>query len=76
MGSFVEHADHVEHGADVTVGCVKMAREEAPAFGVMHVDDQIPAGLIVGEDPKADARRFRRSPNGVVLITTEMLSRL
>jgi len=33
-------ADHVAHGADVTVGCVKMPRAEAHAFGVMHVDDE------------------------------------
>ena len=32
--------DHVERGADVTVGCVEVPREEATAFGVMHVDDQ------------------------------------
>lgn len=30
---------HVETGADVTVGCVEVPREEASAFGVMHVDE-------------------------------------
>jgi glucose-1-phosphate adenylyltransferase len=30
--------EHVEHGADVTVGCLTVAREEATAFGVMAVD--------------------------------------
>jgi glucose-1-phosphate adenylyltransferase len=30
---------HVESGADVTVGCVEVAREEASGFGVMHVDE-------------------------------------
>ncbi|SKB06945.1 glucose-1-phosphate adenylyltransferase [Aeromicrobium choanae] len=29
---------HVETGADVTVGCLTVPREEATAFGVMHVD--------------------------------------
>jgi len=33
-------ADHLAHAADVTVGCVKMPREEASAFGVMHVNDE------------------------------------
>ena len=33
-------AQHVESGADVTVGCVEVPREEASAFGVMHVDEQ------------------------------------
>lgn len=30
---------HVERGADVTVGCMPVAREQARAFGVLHVDD-------------------------------------
>lgn len=31
---------HVDAGADVTVGCLEVPREEASAFGVMHVDEQ------------------------------------
>jgi len=30
--------DHVEHGADVTVGCLTVPRTEASAFGVMAID--------------------------------------
>jgi glucose-1-phosphate adenylyltransferase len=37
---------------------------------------QIPAGLVVGEDPEEDARRFRRTDKGVVLITQPMIDRL
>ena len=36
----------------------------------------IPAGLVVGEDPELDASRFRRSANGVCLITQPMIDRL
>ncbi len=36
----------------------------------------IPEGLVVGQDPEADARRFFRTDNGVTLITQDMLSRL
>ncbi len=36
----------------------------------------IPEGLVVGEDPELDARRFRRSENGVCLITQTMLDKL
>jgi len=36
----------------------------------------IPNGLVVGEDPEEDARRFRRSENGVCLITQPMIDRL
>ncbi|MBZ0162449.1 MAG: glucose-1-phosphate adenylyltransferase [Notoacmeibacter sp.] len=34
---------------------------------------KIPAGLVVGEDPELDARRFNRSPGGICLITQDML---
>ena len=36
----------------------------------------IPEGLVVGEDPKVDAARFRRTDKGVCLITQAMIDRL
>ncbi|XDA98348.1 glucose-1-phosphate adenylyltransferase [Sulfitobacter sp. LCG007] len=36
----------------------------------------IPAGLVVGEDPELDAKRFRRTSQGVTLITQTMIDRL
>jgi glucose-1-phosphate adenylyltransferase len=36
----------------------------------------IPPGLVVGEDPELDARRFRRSDRGICLITQPMIDRL
>jgi len=36
----------------------------------------IPAGLVVGEDPELDAQRFRRTSNGICLITGKMIARL
>lgn len=33
--------DHVESGADVTVGCLTVPRAEATAFGVMDVDETL-----------------------------------
>jgi glucose-1-phosphate adenylyltransferase len=36
----------------------------------------IPEGLVVGEDPALDAKRFRRTEGGVTLITQPMLDRL
>ena len=36
----------------------------------------IPEGMVIGEDPQADARRFERSEGGVVLVTREMLEKL
>jgi len=37
---------------------------------------QIPPGLVVGEDPEADARTFRRTENGICLITQAMIDTL
>ena len=37
---------------------------------------KLPEGLVVGEDPELDAKRFYRSPGGVVLVTRDMLARL
>ncbi|QCI94480.1 glucose-1-phosphate adenylyltransferase [Novosphingobium sp. EMRT-2] len=37
---------------------------------------RIPEGLVVGEDPELDSRRFRRTDNGVCLITKDMIERL
>ena len=37
---------------------------------------RIPAGMVIGEDPHEDARRFRRTDNGVTLVTQQMLDRL
>ncbi len=37
---------------------------------------RIPEGLVVGEDHDLDAKRFRRSANGVCLITQSMIDRL
>jgi glucose-1-phosphate adenylyltransferase len=36
----------------------------------------IPEGLVIGEDPELDARRFERSDGGVTLVTAEMLAAL
>ena len=36
----------------------------------------IPEGLVVGEDPDFDAKRFRRTERGVCLITQEMIDKL
>ena len=36
----------------------------------------IPKGLVVGEDPDLDAKRFRRTENGTCLITQPMIDNL
>ncbi len=44
---------HVQSGADVTIGCIEVPRAEASGFGVMHVDaeDRLLAFLEKPADP-------------------------
>ncbi|WP_131114037.1 glucose-1-phosphate adenylyltransferase [Lichenihabitans psoromatis] len=46
---------HVDSGADVTVGCLEVPRMEAVGFGVMHIDenDRILSFLEKPKDPPA-----------------------
>jgi NDP-sugar pyrophosphorylase family protein len=43
---------------------------------VIDAEVKIPEGLVVGEDPELDAKRFRRTERGVCLITQPMIDRL
>ena len=43
---------------------------------VIDANVTIPDGLVVGEDPVLDAKRFRRTEEGVTLITQTMLDKL
>ncbi len=43
---------------------------------VVDAGVQIPPGLVVGEDPEEDAKRFRVSENGICLITKPMIDKL
>jgi glucose-1-phosphate adenylyltransferase len=43
---------------------------------VVDAGVNIPEGLIVGEDAKLDAKRFRVSEKGIALITQDMINRL
>ncbi len=56
---------------DVDVGRHARLRRVVVARG-----SRIPRGLVVGEDPEEDARRFYRTPNGVTLISQRMLEKL
>jgi glucose-1-phosphate adenylyltransferase len=55
----------------VTVGRAARLKNVVVDRGV-----QIPAGLVVGEDPVLDAQRFRRTEKGICLITQPMLDKL
>jgi glucose-1-phosphate adenylyltransferase len=55
---------------------VNIGRNASLKKVVIDSDINIPEGLVVGEDPILDAKRFRRTEGGVCLITQPMLDRL
>jgi glucose-1-phosphate adenylyltransferase len=61
--------------AVIMPGCV-IERDARLHKVVIDQGVRIPTGLVVGEDPIVDARRFRRSEKGVCLITQDMIDRL
>lgn len=62
-------------GAIVLPGC-DIGRHARLRRCIVARDCQIPAGLVVGEDPEEDARRFYRTEGGVTLISQRTLSQL
>lgn len=70
MGSF----SRVEEG--VILPYCNIGRGARLSRVIVDSGVRIPEGLVVGEDPDLDARRFRRTDNGVCLITKPMIARL
>ena len=60
----------------VVLPYVDIARHCRLTNVVIDAGVKIPQGLVVGEDPELDARRFRRSELGICLITQPMIDRL
>ena len=56
---------------DVNIGRHAMLKDVVIDRGV-----HIPERLVIGEDPEADARRFRRTDAGVCLVTQPMIDAL
>jgi len=55
---------------------VQIGRHARLSKVVIDTDVNIPEGLVVGEDPVLDGKRFRRTANGVCLITQPMIDKL
>jgi glucose-1-phosphate adenylyltransferase len=68
---------HVDQGADVTVGCIEVPRLEASAFGVMHIDesDRIVAFLEKPADPPGmpDKPEMALASMGIYVFETRFL---
>jgi glucose-1-phosphate adenylyltransferase len=71
---------HVETGADVTVGCIAVPREEAKGFGVMDVneDDRIVQFVEKPDDPPAmpDNPEMALASMGIYVFETKFLINL
>jgi glucose-1-phosphate adenylyltransferase len=66
--SFIENA--------VILPYVEIGRSTRLTNVIVDRGVQIPEGLVVGEDPEEDATRFRRTEQGICLITQPMIDRL
>ena len=64
----------IDHG--VILPFVEVGRGVRLSRVIIDAAVKIPPGLVVGEDPDADAARFRRTEAGVCLITQRMIDRL
>lgn len=60
----------------VAMPYVEIGRNARIKNAVIDRGVKIPEGLIVGEDAEADAARFRRTDNGICLITQPMIDAL
>ncbi|MDM9648859.1 glucose-1-phosphate adenylyltransferase [Rhizobium sp. S163] len=60
----------------VVLPSVKIGRHAQLTNVVIDHGVVIPEGLVVGDDPVLDAKRFRRSEGGICLITQPMIDKL
>ncbi|HVR48869.1 MAG TPA: glucose-1-phosphate adenylyltransferase [Pseudorhodoferax sp.] len=60
----------------VLMPAVQIGRHARVTRAVIDRGVNIPDGMVIGEDAEADAARFHRSPNGIVLVTQAMLEQL
>jgi glucose-1-phosphate adenylyltransferase len=69
---------HVDAGADVTVGCLEVPRKEASGFGVMHIDDH--ANIVQFVEKPANPPAMPGKPNialasmGIYVFNTKFLA--
>ncbi|WP_439155523.1 glucose-1-phosphate adenylyltransferase [Yoonia sp.] len=67
---------YAELNGVVAMPYVEIGRKARLTNVVIDRGVKIPPGLIVGEDAAVDAKRFRRTENGICLITKKMIDAL
>ncbi len=73
-GVRVNSYSHVENA--VVLPYVEIGRNVRLNNVVIDRGVKIPEGLVVGDDPELDAKRFRRTDKGICLITQPMIDRI
>jgi glucose-1-phosphate adenylyltransferase len=68
---------HVEQGADVTIGCLEVPREDASSFGIVHIDehDRVSSFVEKPKDPPAKPGNPNESlaSMGIYVFNTDFL---
>ena len=73
-GVRVHSYTHLDHA--VVLPQCDIGRSVRISNAVIDRGVQIPDGLVIGEDPELDAKRFRRTESGICLVTKPMIDRL
>ena len=74
--SSVRVHSHASVNWSVLLPDVQVGRRARLSRVVLDRGCVVPDGLVVGEDPAEDARRFFRSEHGITLVTRDMLAKL
>ena len=64
---------HVNSGADVTVGCLEVPRMEAAGFGVMHINDKDEIIAFVEKPAMPDKPDMALASMGIYVFNTDFL---
>ena len=70
------HAGQIQGFFQIPVDHMTATPILADHFMERNFAGDFPEGLVVGEDPELDAKRFRRTASGICLITQPMIDRL
>jgi glucose-1-phosphate adenylyltransferase len=79
QGSLLSNRVHVRTGSQLEDSVVLPDVEIGPGCrfrrALLARGCRIPSGMVVGEDPAEDAKRFLVTPSGVTLVTPALLQR-
>jgi glucose-1-phosphate adenylyltransferase len=71
----VHEAGRIVGSGSVALGGAQVPPEARLINAIIAENTLVPKGLVIGEDPASDSRWFRRTAEGTVLVTPEMVAR-